>query len=496
MTSQDTQLFVISHDRRVHQACRRAVGASNLSIKYRAVHTPERLPSAISLNDWLLVDFDHEDLNRCEWSRKLRQLSGQTLATGSPTRRLSEDYAEMVFHRHLDKAELEHQLGLLLGGVPGRKDTPDAVPSAADLPHVSIRRRRPNLNEARHLADFARDLAVLDSRRIAGVCVERLSEWLGARLASFYLHDESRQRLCLAGQTHPYLIDTEVSLTDSADRLMVLAARSRRLWVVRNRAEARALSFSTARRPYHPHYQTDSCIIAPLISHDLLLGVLNLSDPSRPAGFGAKRLDLIEPICRLISTSLWNAYEFKKVQHQARTDGLTGLPNRRTFQEQLKQEFLRSRRYGAPLTLAMIDLDGLKEVNDIHGHPAGDAVLKEVSRRIRSTVREIDLPARYGGDEFAVILPNTTLEQAQPVAGRLAQVLAQRPCLWQGQPIRTTISIGLCQYDGQASAADLIAMADNSLYLAKARGRNCVASEPAMRTVRSTASPAGALLSP
>jgi diguanylate cyclase (GGDEF)-like protein len=125
--------------------------------------------------------------------------------------------------------------------------------------------------------------------------------------------------------------------------------------------------------------------------------------------------------------------------------------------------------------LALIDMDGLKEVNDMHGHPAGDMLLREAARRIRRTIREIDIPARYGGDEFAVILPSTGLEQARRVANRLTEAMAHRPCQWDHKPINATLSVGVCQYEGQPAAQDLISAADTSLYAAKARGRNCVA---------------------
>jgi len=331
------------------------------------------------------------------------------------------------------------------------------------------------LTFAHQLTSFAEQLASLDTHRVAEVCLERISTWLQARLASLYQFDEPQHSLVLIGQTHPYAIDSQVDMDRQARQPMVRAARLRRTCVLRDWAQGADLLGRDVHRAHPVRYQTQTCILAPLMIDGKLIGVFNLADPVAREGFDPRHVEVLQALTRLIGTALHNARTFQEIRHQAMTDPLTGLPNRRTFLERLNQELLRSRRYKLPLSLALIDVDALKEVNDTYGHAAGDAVLREVARRIRYMIREIDVPARFGGDEFAVILPNTPLEQAERAVRRLALTAAHRPCQWQGHAIRITLSIGVGQYENQASAQDLITAADASLYLAKSRGRNCVA---------------------
>ena len=118
---------------------------------------------------------------------------------------------------------------------------------------------------------------------------------------------------------------------------------------------------------------------------------------------------------------------FERIQHQARTDGLTGLVNHRTFYEILEQELWRSKRSGEQISLIMVDVDNLKTINDQYGHRAGDKVIKEISESIKESIRQIDTAARYGGDEFAIILPNTSLSDAAIVAERMVGFVAGSP---------------------------------------------------------------------
>ena len=125
------------------------------------------------------------------------------------------------------------------------------------------------------------------------------------------------------------------------------------------------------------------------------------------------------------SVAIENARLYLQAHQLSVTDGLTGLNNRRHFFDQAKGEFERIRRYGRALSVVMIDIDHFKQLNDTHGHFVGDAVLREVARRIQEAVRTIDVVARYGGEEFAVLMPETDLAEAQEVAVRVCRRVAE-----------------------------------------------------------------------
>ncbi|HSH45516.1 MAG TPA: diguanylate cyclase [Longimicrobiales bacterium] len=159
------------------------------------------------------------------------------------------------------------------------------------------------------------------------------------------------------------------------------------------------------------------------------------------------------------------------------SDGLTGLFNHRHMHELLQEEFERSSRTGEPLTVAMFDLDRFKQVNDTHGHQAGDKVLQELADILRETAREIDKLGRYGGEEFMVILPDSDSEAGHTFAERVrANVEKQRFEIGADQPLRMTISAGIATYPDDAAdgARRLVHYADQALYSAKNSGRNRV----------------------
>lgn len=159
------------------------------------------------------------------------------------------------------------------------------------------------------------------------------------------------------------------------------------------------------------------------------------------------------------------------------TDGLTGLHNRRYLDTHLQTLFARAMARGKPLTICITDIDRFKQVNDRHGHDAGDEVLKEFAGRIRSTVRGADLACRYGGEEFVVVMPDTTAEVAQSVAERLRGMIEARPFqLRTGEtPLMLTASIGIATLGpGIATPEQLLKQADLALYEAKNQGRNRV----------------------
>jgi diguanylate cyclase (GGDEF)-like protein len=162
-----------------------------------------------------------------------------------------------------------------------------------------------------------------------------------------------------------------------------------------------------------------------------------------------------------------------QLENQVIRDALTGLYNRRYLDERLDRDLIRAKRYGFPISLAMIDLDHFKHVNDTYGHRAGDEVLKSLGALLQSTSREGDIPCRYGGEEFVVVLPRMPLATAMKRAEQWREAFDRQKVHYGDVEIGTTMSIGLATYPDHAANADaLIDCADRALYRAKSSGRN------------------------
>jgi diguanylate cyclase (GGDEF)-like protein len=207
-----------------------------------------------------------------------------------------------------------------------------------------------------------------------------------------------------------------------------------------------------------------------------VLAVLNLSDKANGQKFDEiTDLPLVDHISQFIGIALRNCQLYEKVSRQAKTDGLTSFINHNAFFDELNREMDRCRRTGGNLSLVLIDVDNFKLFNDVHGHQVGDRVLKTVARTIRQSVRSVDMPARYGGDEFAVILCDTDLNRGELVAERIRRAVAACPLTLDGKAFSITISAGIAQYIPGQTTTDMVNEVDLALYEAKARGRNAVA---------------------
>ena len=190
-------------------------------------------------------------------------------------------------------------------------------------------------------------------------------------------------------------------------------------------------------------------------------------------------ISYLEQLTRQSAITINRANNYSKILQYATIDALTNLNNRRQFELRLSQEIATSKRQNNPLCAMMIDIDFFKKVNDTYGHASGDAVLRGVASIIKSSLRESDIPSRYGGEEFAVLLPYSHLKEAKMVGERLRKAVEKSPIPIniegeEHEPINVTISMGLAEFNNLETGEELFERADKALYEAKTTGRNKV----------------------
>ncbi len=211
----------------------------------------------------------------------------------------------------------------------------------------------------------------------------------------------------------------------------------------------------------------------PLVSRGRVIGVAEFGDPAS-SRFQPAEVETIGALMEPAAIALDNAQLFRKIEERTVTDDLTGLYNARFMDNYLRREAKRAARYGHPVSLLFLDLDGFKSVNDTHGHMAGSRTLVEVGEVLRENVREIDVVARWGGDEFSVVLPETARTGALSMAKRLCRKIYKKTFLKDiGLAVRISASIGVASWpENGPSAATLLAGADTAMYSVKNGGKN------------------------
>ena len=219
--------------------------------------------------------------------------------------------------------------------------------------------------------------------------------------------------------------------------------------------------------------------IFPLVSENVLLGCIVTKSTENI--LSEKEIEYLEQLTTQAATTINRANVYAEILQHATLDALTGFYNRHQLEERIKQEIATSKRQSRPLCAIMTDIDYFKSVNDTYGHAVGDFVLKNVAQVIRSQLREYDIAGRYGGEEFAILLPYTEIKDAQIVAERLRKAVEKKKLDISKinsevaqKIIGVTISLGIYQYKAEDSEEDLFKKADKALYNAKQSGRNKV----------------------
>lgn len=208
-------------------------------------------------------------------------------------------------------------------------------------------------------------------------------------------------------------------------------------------------------------------VCVPLVAHGRVIGAISLYRSRPEWAFTEQAFELACSFAEVAAVALDNAHAHRELEQLAATDDLTGVANRRRFREELAREFATARRHRQPLSLLLVDLDGFKTVNDDHGHEHGDRLLAAVAILLRRYARESDLVARIGGDEFALLLPQTNKQQAQELARRLRCAIGEH-----SPSPGITASIGSATLQPDDDAGELLRAADRDLYAKKRQATN------------------------
>jgi diguanylate cyclase (GGDEF)-like protein len=367
-----------------------------------------------------------------------------------------------------------------------KSDGPDLAERVRQLEETirELRSRQDMLKDIRDRLDavperilainrISHELNTLDIDRIVDAATKRIPPLVGAKYCSLFLYDYDADELVLKAHNHPGDLTQRLSLRRHRNTMMGVALREKQPLVVSRFSDLENSLGVKLERTFADKYVTQSCICVPLCTGQFTVGVLNLADREDGAPFDAKNdLPVIEQLAQMLAMAIRNCNLVRELKNQARTDGLTRMANYRAFHETLKSEMHRAIRYGRPLGLVMLDVDAFKEINDQFGHQAGDFALIELGKIIRNIVRREDLPARYGGDEVAIILPETSPKGCQVVVHRLLETVRSHDFNFEGKHLPVAISMGVAYFKPEMTITQFVGAADEALYKAKMAGKN------------------------
>lgn len=318
------------------------------------------------------------------------------------------------------------------------------------------------LNSAEHLSEGS-------SLNLFDALMRTCAELLQAERGSLLLFDEAEQRLAVKAAFGTRAEEVKKMTAAVGELVAERVWREGKPVVVENVA-----NINQPPAPAERGYRSKSFISYPLYVGSRVIGVLNVTDKRDEASYDARDLELLEAIAPQMAIALDRATLQQRAgifEQLSITDSLTGLLNRRYLNERLQEEVNRSNRDGSPMSFMMIDIDNFKLYNDRFGHQAGDEVLKITAQCLKAVLRSADVAARFGGEEFCLLLPNTTLSEARMIGERIRTYIEDTEF-----PFRTvTVSIGVSAYSPlHNSPQEIIEAADKALYQAKRMGKNNV----------------------
>jgi diguanylate cyclase (GGDEF)-like protein len=329
--------------------------------------------------------------------------------------------------------------------------------------------RQPSLAES--IRKFAEQIDASDPARTYKSIVARSADLLRAERGSLLLFDESANQLTMTAARGIPVRLSEIAPMAVGEGIAGAVLRENRPLVATVDELGRT---SLAER----RYKTKSFISYPITIGDRRFGVLNLADKIGGGAYDLHDLSVVDLVAPQIALALERAawqQRANQFQLMSITDPLTGLHNRRYLEARLPEELSRSKRYNYPLSFMMIDIDDFKAYNDRNGHQAGDRALEITAQCLHAALRKIDVASRYGGEEFSILLPQTSLEEAGVIADRIRRkIMTTQFPHGKTQPLgAVTVSIGLSTFSPALDSAEaIVRAADRALYHAKSHGKN------------------------
>jgi diguanylate cyclase (GGDEF)-like protein len=322
--------------------------------------------------------------------------------------------------------------------------------------------------KARRQAEILQHMGVvlsstLEQEQLLGLVLKYLMKLVACDSTSIMLIHGNKARVVAArgGLKSSHILPTEINLP--GDSLFQEIVDGHHYLLIQDTASDPRLNYLEGMDTMR------SCICVPLVAHSTTVGLLMVGSAQADL-YQEKDAALVQSFAGHVALALDNARLYREMRHSAHTDGLTGLFNRRYLHQELERELARSRRYGHSLSLIICDLDNFKKYNDQYGHLAGDDLLRELGELMKSYIRKSDTAYRYGGEEFAVILPHTDQQSAIILSERLREAISNKNFLIREklQIGHITISIGIASCPDDAIEVDsLINAADMALYEAK-----------------------------